>query len=68
MVWLASSCNDFVIGELVFNEGDVAPKKKGRRIVDGYAKDTVLLPLGKLQGVRTIIRLRRDAALFEIPS
>jgi len=37
-------------------------------IVDGgYAKDTVLLPLGKLQGVRTITRLRRDAALFEIP-
>jgi hypothetical protein len=37
-------------------------------IVDGgYAKDTVLLPLGKFQGVRTITRLRRDAALFEIP-
>ena len=37
-------------------------------IVDGgYAKDTVLLPLGKLQGVRTITRLRRDAALFEVP-
>jgi hypothetical protein len=37
-------------------------------IVDGgYAKDTVLLPLVKLDGVTTITRLRRDAALFEIP-
>ena len=37
-------------------------------IVDGgYAKETVLLPLGKLQGVTTITRLRRDAALFEVP-
>jgi hypothetical protein len=33
----------------------------------GYAKDTVLLPLGKLANVVTITRLRRDAALFEIP-
>ena len=38
-------------------------------IVDGgYAKDTVLVPLGKLENVMTITRLRRDAALFEIPS
>ena len=37
-------------------------------IVDGgYAKDTVLLPLGKLPMVTTITRLRRDAVLFEIP-
>ena len=37
-------------------------------IVDGgYAKDTVLLPLGKLDNVVTITRLRRDAALFEVP-
>lgn len=37
-------------------------------IVDGgYAKDTVLLPLGKLDNVVTIARLRRDAALFEVP-
>jgi hypothetical protein len=37
-------------------------------IVDGgYAKNTVLVPLGKLANVVTITRLRRDAALFEIP-
>jgi hypothetical protein len=37
-------------------------------IVDGgYAKDTVLLPLGKLENVVTITRLRRDAAVFEVP-
>ena len=37
-------------------------------IVDGgYAKDTVLVPLGKLENVTVITRLRRDAALFEIP-
>ena len=37
-------------------------------IVDGgYAKDTVLLPLGKLKNVVTITRLRRDAAVFEVP-
>ena len=37
-------------------------------IVDGgYAKDTVLLPLGKLDNVTTITRLRRDAAVFEVP-
>jgi len=42
--------------------------KKIEIIVDGgYAKDTVLLPLGKLDGVTTITRLRRDAVLFEIP-
>ena len=36
-------------------------------IVDGgYAKDTVLLPLGKLDNVITTTRLRRDAVLFEI--
>jgi hypothetical protein len=51
----------------------LVPKFKGLEktveiIVDGgYAKDTVLLPLGKLDGVTTITRLRRDAALFEIP-
>jgi len=37
-------------------------------IVDGgYAKDTVLRPLGELNGVMTITRLRRDAVLFELP-
>jgi hypothetical protein len=37
-------------------------------IVDGgYAKDTVLLPLGKLDNVTTITRLRRDAAVFDLP-
>ncbi len=37
-------------------------------IVDGgYAKDTVLLPLQKMEEVVTITRLRRDAALFEVP-
>jgi len=37
-------------------------------IVDGgYAKDTVLLPLGKLDNVFTTTRLRRDAVVFEIP-
>jgi hypothetical protein len=37
-------------------------------IVDGgYAKDTVLVPLGKLKGVVTITRLRRDAVLHELP-
>ena len=42
--------------------------KKIEVIVDGgYAKDTVLLPLGKLDNVVTITRLRRDAALFAIP-
>jgi len=43
-------------------------EKKIEIIVDGgYAKDTVLLPLGKLNKVVTITRLRRDAALFTIP-
>ena len=37
-------------------------------IVDGgYAKDTVLIPLGKLDNVMTTTRLRRDAVVFEIP-
>ncbi len=37
-------------------------------IVDGgYAKQSVLVPLGKMEGVTTITRLRRDAALFAIP-
>jgi len=37
-------------------------------IVDGgYAKDTVLIPLGKLDNVITTTRLRRDAVVFEIP-
>lgn len=37
-------------------------------IVDGgYAKDTVLLPLQQLENVVTITRLRRDAALFNVP-
>ena len=36
-------------------------------IVDGgYAKDTVLIPLGQLDNVITTTRLRRDAVLFEI--
>jgi hypothetical protein len=43
-------------------------EKKIEIIVDGgYAKDTVLLPLGELTDVVTITRLRRDAVLFEIP-
>jgi SRSO17 transposase len=43
-------------------------EKKIEVIVDGgYAKDTVLLPLGKLDGVITITRLRRDAVLHELP-
>jgi hypothetical protein len=33
----------------------------------GYAKDTVLLPLGNLENVTTITRLRCDAAVFELP-
>ena len=33
----------------------------------GYAKDTVLLPLDKLDNVTTITRLRRDAVVFELP-
>jgi len=42
--------------------------KKIEIIVDGaYANESVLLPLGKLANVVTITRLRRDAALFEIP-
>jgi hypothetical protein len=37
-------------------------------IVDGgYAKDTVLVPLGKLKDVVTVTRLRCDAALYEVP-
>ena len=37
-------------------------------IVDGgYARDTVLLPLGNLDNVFTTTRLRRDAVVFEIP-
>ena len=37
-------------------------------IVDGgYAKDTVLLPLAKLDKLTTITRLRRDAAVFDVP-
>jgi hypothetical protein len=37
-------------------------------IVDGgYAKDTVLVPLGKLKNVVAISRLRCDAALYEVP-
>ena len=43
--------------------------KTSEVIVDGgYAKDTVLLPLGDLKNVTTITRLRRDAVLFEIPA
>ena len=43
-------------------------EKKIEVIVDGgYAKDTMLLPLGDLVDVATITRLRRDAVLFEIP-
>ena len=43
-------------------------KKKIEIIVDGgYAKDTVLLPLGKLDNVIVMTRLRRDAAVFELP-
>jgi hypothetical protein len=43
--------------------------KKIEIIIDGgYAKDTVLLPFGKLDNVITITRLRRDAAVFELPS
>jgi hypothetical protein len=51
----------------------LVPKFKGfgkpiEVIVDGgYAKDTVLLPLGKLDNVTTITRLRRDAAVFDMP-
>jgi hypothetical protein len=51
----------------------LVPKFKGfgnpvEVIVDGgYAKDTVLLPLGKLDNVTTITRLRRDAAVFDLP-
>ena len=51
----------------------LVPKFKGfgkpiEVIVDGgYAKDTVLLPLGKLAGVTTITRWRRDAAVFDLP-
>ena len=37
-------------------------------IVDGgYAKDTVLIPLGKLDNVITTTRLRRDAFVYELP-
>jgi hypothetical protein len=43
-------------------------EKKIEIIVDGgYAKDTVLVPLGELADVITITRLRRDAVVFEIP-
>jgi hypothetical protein len=43
-------------------------EKKIEIIVDGgYARDTVLLPLGELADVVTITRLRRDAVLFELP-
>ena len=43
-------------------------EKRIEVIVDGgYAKDTVLLPLCALNNVTTITRLRRDAALFEVP-
>jgi len=43
--------------------------KKIEVIVDGgYAKETVLLPLGTMNEVITITRLRRDAALFAIPA
>jgi hypothetical protein len=51
----------------------LVPKFKGFEntievIVDGgYAKETVLVPLGKFAKVLIITRLRRDAALFEIP-
>jgi hypothetical protein len=39
--------------------------KKIEVIVDGgYANETVLVPLGKLDNVITITRLRRDAVLF----
>jgi len=42
--------------------------KKIEIIVDGgYAKDTVLVPLGELKDVITITRLRCDAALYEVP-
>jgi hypothetical protein len=37
-------------------------------IVDGgYAKDSVLVPLGEMEEVVTITRFRQDAALFEMP-
>ena len=37
-------------------------------IVDGgYAKDTVLIPLGELDNVITTTRLRRDALVYELP-
>jgi hypothetical protein len=37
-------------------------------IIDGgYARETVLVPLGKLDNVITITRLRRDAAVFDLP-
>lgn len=37
-------------------------------IVDGgYAKETVLIPIGELNNVVTITRLRRDAVLFLVP-
>jgi hypothetical protein len=37
-------------------------------IIDGgYAKDTVLVPLGTLKGIVTITRLRCDAALYDVP-
>jgi hypothetical protein len=37
-------------------------------IVDGgYAKDSVLVPLGEMKDVVTITRFRRDTALFERP-
>jgi hypothetical protein len=43
-------------------------EKRIEFVVDGgYAKDSVLLPLAELTNVVTITRLRRDAALFEIP-
>jgi len=51
----------------------LVPKFKGfgkpiEVIVDGGdAKDTVLLPLGKLANVTTITRLRRDAVVFDLP-
>jgi hypothetical protein len=42
--------------------------KKIEIIVDGgYAKESVLVPLGELKDVVTITRLRCDAALYEVP-
>ena len=62
MVWLASSCNDFGIGELVFDEGDAAPKKKG-----GVSLTVPLFQrwvAGQLR--RYVTRIRPGWTLFDI--